>query len=410
MSLSPPPPLVPTALDGVRVLDLTDATCAYATKMLRDLGADVVRIEPPGGHAMRRHPPLDPATGESMFDAFMNAGKRSVTLDLASAAGQATFARLVATADIVVESHPAGSLDELGIGPRRFTESHPALVWTSVTPFGASGPRAHWRGDDLVMQAMGGLMFLSGRPGREPLRLFGDQSCYIAGLHAASGTLIAWLHASAAGEGQVVDVSIQECIAHTLENAVQYWTAQGEVRQRPPAMNVSGCGMFPCTDGEIYVHANVGMIASSWHNLVKWLREEGIPGAEELAEPRWSDPAWTRTEDARRIAAEAITQLTRTRSKNLVYDQLQQRRILSAPMSQVGDLFNNAQLKFLDWFCEQQHGSRRATWPGPAFRMSETPRLAPGAVPRAGEHTGEVAASLAPAQQDAAAAATGALA
>jgi benzylsuccinate CoA-transferase BbsE subunit len=159
-------------------------------------------------------------------------------------------------------------------------------------------------------------------------------------------------------------------------------------------MAVTGCGMFPCTDGEIYVHANVGMIASSWHNIVKWMREEGIPGAEELGEPRWSDPAWAGTEEARRIAAEAIAQLTRTRTKNQVYDQLQQRRILSAPMSHVSDLFDNAQLKFLAWFTEQSHGARRATWPGPAFRMSETPRLPPGLAPRVGEHTAEVAAQL----------------
>lgn len=385
-------PLAPTALDGVRVLDMTDASCAYATKMLRDLGADVVRIEPSGGHAMRCHPPLDPATGESLFDTFMNAGKRSVTLDVDRPEGTALLRRLVAHADIVVESHPVGYLDRMGLGAAAFLEQHPRLVWTTVSPFGSTGPRAHWQADDLVMQAMGGLMFLSGRPEREPLRLHGDQSCYIAGLHAACGTLIAYLHAAAAGTGQFVDVSIQECIAHTLENAVQYWTAEGQVRQRPPAMAVTGCGMFPCTDGEIYVHANVGMIASSWHNLVKWLREEGIPGAQELAEPRWSDPAWNATEDARRIAAEAIAQLTRTRTKNQVYDQLQQRRILCAPMSQVGDLFDNAQLKFLDWFVEQAHGERRATWPGPPFRMSETPRLAPRAAPCAGEHNAEVLA------------------
>ena len=104
------PPLVPTALDGARVLDMTDASCAYATKMLRDMGADVVRIEPTGGHAMRRHPPLDPETGESMFDAFMNAGKRSVTLDLDTPQGAELFRRLVATADMVVESHAPGAL------------------------------------------------------------------------------------------------------------------------------------------------------------------------------------------------------------------------------------------------------------------------------------------------------------
>jgi benzylsuccinate CoA-transferase BbsE subunit len=241
---------------------------------------------------------------------------------------------------------------------------------------------------------MGGLMGLSGLPDREPLRLYGEQSCYIAGLHAASGTLIALWHAILHDEGQHCDVSIHASIAHTLENAVQLYSLEGVVRERQIRAIEAGIGIFPCTDGEIFVYANVGMIASSWTNLVRWMQEEGIPEAADLHEPKWVEQSWRRTEEARAQATAAISALTKTRAKYQVYDQMQQRHILCAPMSQVGDLFNNPQLKFLAWFQTQDMDGRNAVWPGAPFRMSETPRVPPTRFPAHDEHTTEVLGEL----------------
>lgn len=391
MTVATQGPLAPRALEGVRVLDLTDSSCVYATKVLADLGAEVIRIEPPAGDPMRRQHPFDDKTGESLFHAFMNVNKSSVTLDLETPAGRELFGKLVGSAAIVVESFAPGVLDAKGIGYAALGKANPGVVWVSVTPFGQTGPYAQWKADDLISQAMGGLMALSGVPDREPLRLFGEQSCYIAGLHAASGALIAYWESLTSKLGQHVDVSIQECIAHTLENAIQFYTEEGVVRSRQAGRVEAGVGVFPCTDGEIFVFANVLMISSSWHNLVAWMKAEKIPGAEQLEDPKWVEPAWRKTEEARKIAADLITQLTRTRTKNQVYDQLQQHHILSAPMSQVGDLFNNAQLKFLDWFEYKPWGSdRTAVWPGPPMRLSETPRRAPDRVAKPGEQNAAV--------------------
>jgi benzylsuccinate CoA-transferase BbsE subunit len=372
-------PLTPGALDGIRVLDLTDESCVYATKILCDLGAEVIRIEPRAGDPMRRVSPVDVETGESLFHAFMNVNKLSVTLDLDRTADQATFRKLVAASDIVVESWAPGALERLGVGYDSFA-AQPKLVWASITPFGGTGPRAHWQADDLISQAMGGLMHLSGLPDREPLKLFGQQTCYIAGLHAAAGTLIAYWHAARTGEGQRVDVSIQECVAHTLENAVQFYTAEGTVRGRTKGRVEPGAGVFPCSDGEIFLMASLSMISSSWHNLVALLNETGTPGADALRDPKWAEPGWRRNPEAQKIAASVITRFTETRTKNQVYDLTQQRRILSAPMSEVGDLFANAQLKFFNWFTDQNWGDRVLVWPGPPVRLSETPRRAPGRV------------------------------
>jgi crotonobetainyl-CoA:carnitine CoA-transferase CaiB-like acyl-CoA transferase len=383
-----------TALAGVRVIDMADKSCVYATKVLADMGADVIRVEPTSGDPMRTVEPIDPSSGRSLFYAYMNANKRVVALDLDSAAGIEAFRKLVRSASIVVESTEPGRLAAKGIVYENFAAAQPALVWTSVTPFGSKGPYATWKADDLVSQAMGGLMGLSGLPDREPLRLYGEQSCYIAGLHAASGTLIAFWQSMISGEGQHCDVSVHACIAHTLENAVQLYACEGVVRGRQIRSVEAGIGIFPCTDGEIFVYATVGMIASSWANLVRWMKEEGIPGAAEFEDPKWREQSWRRTDEARRQASAAITLLTKTRAKYQVYDQMQQRHILCAPMSQVGDLFNNPQLKFLAWFQPLGLDDKISVWPGAPFRMSQTPRLPPTRIPAHGEHSAEVLREL----------------
>ena len=387
-------PLSSTALQGIRIIDLADRSCVYATKVLADLGAEVIRIEPPGGDPMRSQPPLDDATRASLFHAFMNVNKKSVTLDLDKPHDQEQLRRLIGSAQIVVESFRPGDLDRLGLGYRAFEDKVQGLVWTSVTAFGSDGPYAGWSADDLVIQAMGGLMTLTGLPERAPLRLFGEQTCYIAGLHAASGTLMAYWHSAMTGEGQHVDVSIQECVAHTLENAIQFYTAEGVVRGRTKGRADPGAGVFPCSDGEIFLMAGLSMISSSWHNLVALLNTADIPGAKDLLDPKWIDPSWRKTQAARDIANEIIARFTVTRTKNQVYDLTQQNRILSAPMNKVGDLFENAQLKFLNWFVDQPWDRRTATWPGPPIRLSETPRLSPGRVAKAGGDTDAVFATL----------------
>jgi benzylsuccinate CoA-transferase BbsE subunit len=388
------PPLMDRALDGVRIIDLTDTSAVYTTKILCDLGADVIRVESPKGDPMRGVQPVDPSTGESAFYAYMNTNKRSVTLDLETAEGAELFKKLVGSADMVAESEAPGRLAALGLDYESFAQEHPGLVWVSVTPFGSTGPYKNWQADDLISQAMGGFMTLSGLPEREPLKLFGEQSCFIAGLHAASGALIALWHAILTGEGQHVDVSVHETIVHTLESAIQVYTTEGRVRGRLPRSDEAGIGMFPATDGEIFVYANMNMITRSWFNLVKLLRKEGIPGAEDLADPKWEDQAFRRTPEAREAMLRIISELTRGKTKYQNYNELQGRNILSAPMSQISDLFNNPQLKYLNWFVDQPIGDRMATWPGPAFRMSETPRRPPGPVRAPGADNQDVFSAL----------------
>jgi benzylsuccinate CoA-transferase BbsE subunit len=172
------------------------------------------------------------------------------------------------------------------------------------------------------------------------------------------------------------------------------YTTEGTVRQRTKGRVDPGSGVFECSDGEVYLTAGLSMISSSWHNMVALLTREGVEGADDLADPKWTDQTWRQTPEAQQIASSVISRFTRTRTKNQVYDITQQHNILSAPMNKVSDVFDNAQLKFLGWFQEQLWDDRPVVWPGSPIRMSETPRRTPLLVSAAGHDTDAVFSSL----------------
>lgn len=362
------------ALEDVLVLDLTDESAAYAPRILADLGADVIRIEDAAGDSMRDVPPFDETSGQSHFHRYMNVNKELLTLDLQGERDRRRLDRLFQKAQIVFETFGSGGREKLGIDCESLRAANPELVWTCVTPFGDSGPRASWRADDLVSQAMGGLMRLSGSPEREPLCLFGNQTTYISGLHAASASLIGLLHAEASGKGQFIDVSIQDCVAHTLENAIQFYSAEGKVREREAGSNEAGVGLFRCSDGLVYVYASAWMLRDSWLALVNWMEEEGIEAAQSYRDEHWMDVDYRRTEQPREQIKASIEALFASRSKKQVYKECQRRRILAAPLNTVPDLLANPQLVFFDWFRPVAFDSMRtALLPGPPVRLSETP-------------------------------------
>jgi len=184
------------ALHGIRVLDLADEKGALAGKLLAGHGADVVLVEPPGGSGLRSIPPFwqgTPAAERSIFFWLYAAGKRSVTLDVATPAGAARLRRLVADADVLIETGPPGRLDVLGVGADALREVNPRLVVASITPFGQRGPYRSWRASDTVAQAMGGMLYVNGHAEGPPLRALGLQAYHQAGIFAAIGIVSALL-------------------------------------------------------------------------------------------------------------------------------------------------------------------------------------------------------------------------
>jgi crotonobetainyl-CoA:carnitine CoA-transferase CaiB-like acyl-CoA transferase len=197
--------------DGIlapyRVLDLTDESGFSCGKILADLGADVIKIEPPQGDAARRLGPFPndvPDPEKSLYFISYNAGKRGITLNVGTPRGRDLLNRLALRAGFLIETFPPGTLDRKNFDPR--------LIVASITPFGQTGPYRNYKGSDLIMMAMSGLMSLIGEPGKMPLRVSLPQSPMWAGMYAAAGVLIAHYRRQLTNAGQHVDVSMQSAL------------------------------------------------------------------------------------------------------------------------------------------------------------------------------------------------------
>lgn len=366
------------ALAGVRVIDLCDGLGAYCTKLFADMGADVIRVEPPGGAQDRNVPPYlhgESGVRWSIPFLFTNTNKRSVTLDLQRAEDRDILLRLIRTADVLVESQAPGFLDSIGLGPDELRKTHPALVYTSITHFGRTGPYKDYVGSDLIGQAAGGILYLSGEADGPPLKLAGDQAYMATSLYAAIATVMALYAAQAKGEGCHIDVSVQESVAHSLQNAPQMYDLEGIVpRRRGSQGDDAAEGVFPCKDGYVSLISppNLGV---SWPSLVKWMQEEGVSGADELTDERWTDLSWRRSPEAHRRFREIFAEFASGKTKRELCEQAIERRVVLAPINRISDVLQDPQLQHRQFWVALEHNElgKRLTYPGPPFRMSQTP-------------------------------------
>jgi crotonobetainyl-CoA:carnitine CoA-transferase CaiB-like acyl-CoA transferase len=405
------------ALDGVRVIEFADETAAYCGRLLADLGAEVIKVEPPGGGRLRRARPFvrghegDPNASLAFW--VHNTSKKSVVLDLETDEGRSLARKLALTADIVLEDCPVGYLAERGLGFDTLHAEKPSLVYTSVTGFGQDGPHAHWAYSDIVGQAMGGIMTLAGEPADPPNMIYGRQADISASIQAAQGTLMALLYAEATGEGQRVDVSAQEALSMAQETAMQTWDFQKRNRTRTGELGMlpiplPATGVAKCKDGyvSLYILAPAGKDLPA---LVDWMREKGMQG------PLDDEPyrtivnqlnmAWLTQLMSNPAAAGDVLQhlpvITKTildffatMSAREAYEEGQRRQLLIGIVSTPKDIAENAQLRARDWFVriESPIGGT-VEFPGPPYRLSETPAVI-SRPPRLGEHTDEILASL----------------
>ena len=203
----------PAALEGLRVLDLSGPMGNYAGKLFADMGADVVLVEPPGGTPLRREPPFigdAPGAERSLNFAYQNTSKRGICVDLDSASGQRLLRELARTADLVIETAPPGWMAERGLGYEHLARQRPQLVVASITPFGQTGPYAQMQATDLVGLALGGLLWMGGYQDAAPTQAHGDQAFKCAAMYGAVAAMLAVTDAELTGEGQHVDISMQE--------------------------------------------------------------------------------------------------------------------------------------------------------------------------------------------------------
>ncbi len=273
-------------LKGLRILDLADESGAFCAKLLADLGADVVKIEGPGGDTARKTGPFgasEPDGEEGFRFAYQNTNKRAVTLDLGMDADRDVFSGLVETADGLVETFRPGFLEGIGLGYDFLCQVNSRLVHVSITGFGQTGPKRNWLSCGLVAEASGGRMHVSGPPGEAPVPLYGDQPFYAASLFGAVGMLLGFKKREITGRGEYLDLSLQEAVAGTLENCmVRYFDRKEPTRRQG---NLYPNGLFcilPCEDGFMEM-----TVPEQWETLIELMAAEGR--AEDLADEKWQD-------------------------------------------------------------------------------------------------------------------------
>lgn len=373
------------ALSGLRVLDLCDHRGDMAGRVLADLGAEVICIEPPGGSVSRRRGPFA-RDGRSLWWATYALGKHSVVLDLNHEAGRAAFLDLIATADVCIESFAPGFLDRLGLNYSALTARNPTLVMASISPFGQDGPRASDAATDLTLEAVGGLVGMQGDPDRPPIPVGFPQAAMHAGVQAAADVLIAINARDLTGQGQHLDVSTQSAVVWTLMNATGWPSVVGvnppgfcDTRHLPRAMPIEGMRpprIFECADGHATFGVHLpGVGERTMAGAIEWLRREHPDLVdEELASIEWS--RWmdllaegTVTVAAYNRAFDAVAEAFKRCPKKDLLKLAVEEKLLIAPVLNTADLFEDEQLTSRNFF-QTIDGLNFA---GPFAKLSKTP-------------------------------------
>ena len=389
-----------------RALDLTEGGVNWCGKVMADLGADVIKVEPPGGSPTRSRGPFykdNPHPERSLLWASYCLNKRGITLALETRDGQDLFKRLVAKSDFVLESFTPGYLDGLGLGYDQLKETNPGVILTSVTPFGQSGPHAKFKATDLITWSMGGMQYISGDNDRPPVRISFPQAELHGGAQGAAGSMLALWHRQQTGRGQRVDVSMQVAVIWTLMNAISFPLLHKESVERAGPLRKMGFlvmrNVYPCKDGYISTLIVGGALgARSTSALVRWMDEDGM-APDFMIERDWA--AWDFAaiagqgeeglKDVRAIEKH-IASFFIIKTKAELYERAITDRILLAPCNTVEDLMESPQLQARDFWLEVYHPEFEASvsYPGPFIKLSETPMQTNRRAPLIGEHNEEV--------------------
>lgn len=387
-------------LSPYRVLDLADETGILAGKILADLGADVVAVEPLGGNPVRRLGPFyggRPHPECSLVWWAYAAGKRSITLNLETADGRALLKQLVASVDFLLESFAPGYMNGLGLGFEILEQANPRLVMVSMTPFGQDGPYAHYQCPDIMGMALGGFMYLTGDPDRPPVRMVEPQFGRNTGASGAAGAMIAHHHRMLTGQGQHVDVSGQQAVARTLSHAPSYWdltkvNLRRQGTSRPGAGGFRGRVTWRCKDGYVNFSLSFGPMGAGTNALVRWMDEEGFAN-DSLRSIDWTQlDQSTVSQELLESVVEPVERFFMTRTKDELYQEALARRMLLFPVNTPKDLLAQPQLLARRFFTRIRHSEEGETfeYPGGFIRSSETPVGPRRRAPFLGEHDREV--------------------
>ena len=395
-------------LSPYRIIDLTDERGVLAGQMLADLGADVIQVEPPTGSTGRGIAPFfADHPGESIYWAAYTRGKRGITCDLSAPRGRDLLLRLLETADFLIESSDIGVMAELGLDYEALHERFPKLIYTSISAFGQTGPKAHYVGSDLAIWAAGTPLLMSGDDDRAPVRISQPQAWGHASGDAAGGSMLA-LHARhQSGRGQHVDISAQVSAAQaTLAQVLAHQLGAADPERYGGGVKIRGQairGTADVADGYIVLLMGPGPAVGHFANhAVKWLVDIGAAEPELLDEDfvTYADRAATGKADPALFPRiqDIMRDAVATRTKQQMLDISIEYDLLLAPVLDIVDLGNSPQLEHRSFWQELEHtDGRRVTYPGPPLNIlvdGEQQGICRRPPPELGQHNAEVYTEL----------------
>jgi benzylsuccinate CoA-transferase BbsE subunit len=375
-------------LPGFRVLELSSPIGAFCGKLLRDLGMDVVKVEPPGGDTARSEPPF--ARGHthregSLRFAYLNAGKRSITLDITKEYGRKLLVDLVARSDVVLESFAPGYLSNHNLAYETLIERQNKLILVSLTGFGQDGPYAHFTTPDIVGTAMGGLLYISGDPSLTPCNPPETQAYYYASLFAAYGTMLALWQRQTRGIGAYVDASIQASLALHEHVAFNY-SAEGRVMKRAGSQHQHNApaNLFKCKNGYVALFVT----QNHWPTFLKNWQDHPA----DLDDPKWINSNLRRAH-ADYINAQ-VTSFTSRFLKEDIAELMQKNGIPCLPVNSPSDFIKDPHIQARGFFSKVTHPVLGTfDQPGCPFTV-DGKRRASAPAPLLGQHNSEVFAEL----------------
>ena len=377
-------------LAGLRVLDLAGRKGGYCGRLLANLGAEVILIEPPEGDVMRREGPfkndLPDREGSLSFAAY-HTGKRGIVLDLHDQKGRDTLQQLARVADVLIEDKPAGYLEQLGLDYHSLQSINPALVVTSISGFGCSGPYRDFKAPNIVAFAMGGLMNLCGHPERAPLMGPCDVAYHLGSVHAAFGTLVALYNRRGTGRGDHVEVSLQDVlVADPFLRIITRYSVTGEVLERTGhSQSTTVAETYRCTDGYARIFCNQ---ADHWKRLVEWL--ENPP---ELMDPKLENVQ--NRHSLRPVLDRIIEARTMRYDTKTFFAEFQSKRLAASPINSASAFLTDPQTQHRQYVVEVDHDYLgRHRFPGDPYKFSESPWRVERGAPLLAEHQNQISGAL----------------
>ncbi|MCJ7605427.1 MAG: CoA transferase [Dehalococcoidales bacterium] len=377
-----------SVLEGIKVLDFTQVYSGpFCTLMLKDLGADIIKVERPGSGDLTRNdfPHTEGLEGGAYI--ILNRGKKSVTIDLKSEKGRAIIKELIKKVDVLVENFSPGTMDKLGLGSEEICEANPSLIYASISAYGQTGPYRDYPGFDPVAQAMGGMTAVTGFP-EQPVRSGVSIADFTSGLFTATSILGAIIHRMKTGEGQTIDISMQQSIWQlaSIEFSPYYFLAG----QEPPRLGNGHAAMIPCnvyptTDGGLFIAAGV---------LDQVKRLYTAIGREDLI-----DTPLCANQSERIKHRDEINEIISAWTKNMSTDDVMKTlQAVDVPCSRVpafSEVCNDPQLISRNAIIEvEQLISGKVKVPGSLFKMSRTPGKIDYPAPFLGENNQDILADL----------------